>query len=236
MEPALNDLTPVNGTSGRTAGPDGVDPLIREAAAHGPATQLCRTAFNAILKGELPAVSELAKSTGVSSQEVELLIGRALIINESGRVVAAHGLSAVPARQHRLTLRGRPFWTWCAIDALGIPAGLGEDAVAETTCQLCGTPVRVEFKAGEVVAASHPEARVWDAQRLEGRGTAGPPHCALMNLFCSAEHLADWRAAHPGEQGQARNLDEVGELGRGEWGDSHKGCNCQEGAQDECSQ
>ena len=232
MERALKKLTTVKTTSGRRAQPDCIDPLIREVADDWPATHLCRAAFNAILNGELPAVFELAKSTGASSDDVELLIGRALIIDESGRVVAAHGLSAVPARQHRLTLRGRPFWTWCAIDALGIPAGLGEDAVAETTCQLCGTAVRVEFKAGKVVAASHPEARVWDAQRLEGRGAAGPPHCALMNLFCSAEHLAEWRAAHPVEQGQARNLDEVGELGRAEWGDPHEGCKCEEGAQD----
>ena len=106
--------------------------------------------------------------------------------------------------------------------------------MAETTCQLCATPVRVEFKAGKVMAASHPAARVWDAQRLEGRGTVGPPHCALMNLFCSAEHLAEWRAAHPGEQGRERDLDGVGELGRAEWGELHRGCNCQEGAQDEC--
>src|SRR5258707_140829 len=197
-----------------TAWPDGADPLIREAAVGAPATELCRVAFNSILNGELAGVSELAASTGASSQDVEQLVGRALIVDDNGRVVAAHGLSAVPARQHRLTLRGRPFWTWCAIDALGIPAGLGEDAVAETTCELCATAVRVEFKAGKVMAASHPAARVWDAQRLEGRGTAGPPHCALMNLFCSAEHLAEWRAAHPGEQGRERDLDGVGELGR----------------------
>ena len=157
-----------------------------------------------------------------------------LIVDDNGRVVAAHGLSAVPARQHRLTLRGRSFWTWCAIDALGIPAGLGEDAVAETTCQLCGTVVRVEFKAGKVTNASHPAARVWDAERLEGRGTAGPPHCALMNLFCSAEHLAEWRAAHPGEQGRERDLDEVGELGRSEWGTSPEGCYCQEEGPGQC--
>ncbi|HEY3059929.1 MAG TPA: organomercurial lyase [Chloroflexota bacterium] len=42
--------------------------------------------------------------------------------------MAAHGFSLVPARQHRLAMRGRQFWTWCAIDAVGIPAGLGEDA------------------------------------------------------------------------------------------------------------
>jgi len=230
----MDDLITVKATSDRITQTDGVDPLIPEAAADAPATEVCRAAFNAILDGELPVLSELAKLASASSQDFEQLVGRALIIDESGRVVAAHGLSAVPARQHRLTLRGRNFWTWCAIDALGIPAGLGEDAVAETTCQLCGTAVRVEFKAGKVMAASHPAARVWDAERLEGRGTAGPPHCALMNLFCSSEHLAEWRAAHPGEQGRERDLDEVGELGRAEWGVSHTGCNCQEGEQVEC--
>jgi len=40
---------------------------------------------------------------------VEQLVGRALVVDDNGRVVAAHGLSEVPARQHRLTLRGRSF-------------------------------------------------------------------------------------------------------------------------------
>jgi len=51
----LNDLTTIKGTSGRIAGPDGIDPLVREAAADGPAAHLCRAAFNAILNGEQPA-------------------------------------------------------------------------------------------------------------------------------------------------------------------------------------
>jgi copper chaperone CopZ len=154
----MNDLASLKDTKRRTKRPHGVDPLIREAADDAAAA-LCRAAFNAILNGELAVVSELADSTGASPRDVERLVGRALIVEESGRVRAAHGLSEIPVRQHRLTLRGRRFWTWCAIDAAGIPAGLGEDAVAETTCQLCGTAVRVEFKAGKVVDASHPRAR-----------------------------------------------------------------------------
>jgi len=55
-----------------------------------------------------------------------------------------------------------------------------------------------------------------------------------MNLFCSSEHLAEWRAAHPGEQGRERDLEQVSELGRAEWGDLRKRCNCQEGAPNEC--
>jgi hypothetical protein len=191
--------------------------LIQEAAVEAPTAVLLRAAFDAILDGRAPLLADLAGTTTVSPEEVDRLIGRGLIVDDSGRVVAAHGLSLVPARQHRLTLRGRMFWTWCAIDAVGIPAGLHEDAVAETTCEQCGTPVRLEFRGGNVVHASHPAAQVWEAARMDGRGAAGPPHCALMNLFCSAEHLADWRAAHPAAKGRARSPAEVGELGRAEW-------------------
>jgi hypothetical protein len=158
------------------------------------------------------------RATATSPNAVCALIGRSMMLDASGRFVGAAGLSLVSARQHRLTLRGRQFWTWCAFDAIGIPAGLGEDALAETTCLQCGTPVRIEFEASETVRTSTAQARFWDAQRMEGRGTAGPPHCALMNLFCSPAHLDDWRAEHPNEQGRIRNLLEVCELGRSEWG------------------
>jgi hypothetical protein len=38
-----------------------------------------------------------------------------------------------------------------------------------------------------------------------------------MNLFCSAEHLAAWRQAHPDEQGEERDLGQIAALGRTEW-------------------
>ena len=190
------------------------------------ATALVSAAFQAILAGDTPPISEFAGANAISSKDLERLIGRSLMLDADGRVVAAAGLSLVPARQHRLSLRGRQFWTWCAYDAIGIPPGLSEDAVAETTCQQCGTAVQVEFRAGRLVRTSNPDARIWDAERMEGRGTAGPPHCALMNLFCSAEHLADWRAAHPGERGQLRTLADVSELGRAEWGALSQGSCC----------
>jgi hypothetical protein len=227
----MRDLNAVSDADTGLPRPGGADALIREAAPDAPAAPLARAAFAAILDGRAPTLSDLVRLTGASPEDADRLVGRGLMVNERGHVVAAHGLSLVPARQHRLTLRGRRFWTWCAIDAVGIPAGLGEDAVAETTCHQCGTPVRLEFHAGEVVRASHVAAQVWDAQRLDGPGTAGPPHCALMNLFCSAEHLADWRAAHSKEQGRVRSLTEVGETGRAEWGAVADRCDCD---QQEC--
>ncbi len=196
------------------------------AFVEAPAAWHVRAAFQALLAGDTPLVSDLARATASSPNEVDALVGRSLMLDASGRVVGAAGLSLISARQHRLTLRGRQYWTWCAFDAIGIPAGLGEDALAETTCLQCGTPVRIEFEAGEMVRTSHAQARVWDAQRMEGRGTLGPPHCALMNLFCSSEQLDNWRAEHPNEQGNIRNLVQVCELGRTEWGALMRGQCC----------
>jgi alkylmercury lyase len=189
-------------------------------------TALVSAAFQAIPAGDAPSISDLASTTAISPNDLDRLIGRNLMLDAGGRVVAAVGLSLVQARQHRLSLRGRQFWTWCAYDAIGIPVCLGDDAVAETTCYQCGTAVQVEFQAGRLVRASHPDARIWDAERMEGRGTAGPPHCALMNLFCSAEHLAHWRAVHPGERGRIHTLAEVSELGGAEWGGLMQGRCC----------
>ena len=223
-------LWPMPNTNTKNASVD-PDPLISEVVAETPGAALSRAAFTAILDGRMPLLSDLTRATAASSEDIEALIGRGLMVDDGRRVVAAHGLSLVPARQHRLTMGDRQFWTWCAIDVIGIPAGRATDAVAETTCHLCGTPVRVDLHAGEIAHSSHLAARIWDAQRLPGRGSAGPPHCALMNLFCSAEHLEDWLAAHPGESGRVRTLGEVAEIGRAEWGAVVDGRDC---GRDEC--
>ena len=192
-------------------------PLLIDPDAASSVAALTRTAFNAILEGRRLSRAELVQATGASPEDVDPLVGRALVLDADDHIVAAHGLSLVPARQHRLTMRGRRFWTWCAIDAVGIPAGLDEHALVETTCHQCGTEVRLELHGATVVQASHPDARIWEAARLQGRGTAGPPHCALMNLFCSAEHLA-WHATHATERGEERDLAQTAALGRSEWG------------------
>ena len=154
------------------------NPVVDPGAGSSVAA-LTRTAFNAILEGRRLSRAELVQATGASPEDLDPLVGRALVLDADDRVVAAHGLSLVPARQHQLTLRGRRFWTWCAIDAIGIPAGLDEHALVETTCHQCGTEVRLELHGAAVVQASHPDARIWEAARLQGRGTAGPPALRL---------------------------------------------------------
>src|SRR5215216_332155 len=185
------------------------DALIDDVARAEVTTALTRAAFSAVLEGRAASRGALMQATGAKPEDFDRLVGRALIVDADERVVAAHGLSLVPARQHRLFMRGRQFWTWCAIDAVGIPAGLEEDARVETTCVRCGAEVRLELHGPAVIAISHPDARLWEAARIQGRGEAGPPHCALMNLFCSSDHLRAWHDANPHENGTERDLNEI---------------------------
>jgi hypothetical protein len=77
--------------------------------------------------------------------------------------------------------------------------------------------VRLELNGLDLASASHRDARIWEATRQEGRGAAGPPHCALMNPFCSPAHLRAWTEANPNENGRERDVAEVATLGRAEW-------------------
>src|SRR5436309_23289 len=118
------------------------NPLIDDVARADVAASLIRTAFSAILDGRAASRTELIQAAGATPEVFDGLVGRALIVDACDRVVAAHGLSLVPARQHRLTMRGCRFWTRCAIDAVGIPAGLQPDALIETTCVHCASEMR----------------------------------------------------------------------------------------------
>jgi alkylmercury lyase len=174
--------------------------------------------FHSVLAGRAVPLADLAAMVGASETAGEELAARGLIVlDDARRIVGAHGLSLVEARQHRLTIRGRTFWTWCAIDAVGIAAALREDALAETTCHGCGVAVQMRFARGVMAEASHPNARLWNARHVRGRSMAGGT-CGLMNLFRTPEHLASWQSANHDEPGDAIDLDQAMELGHSWWG------------------
>jgi alkylmercury lyase len=116
-------------------------------------------AFRSILNGQAPTPDELASMTVLSSQDARALIdsmideGRLRLDQSGERVIGAGGLSVEPARQS-LTIGDRTFGTWCALDAVGIPAGLGVDAFVEATCDDTGEPVRIEITAGRITRQS----------------------------------------------------------------------------------
>lgn len=63
-------------------------------------------------------------------------------------VVGAEGVT-VNVTPHQLVLEGQPLHTWCAFDAVGIPAALGADAVATSGCPTCSAAIELRLPKGQ---------------------------------------------------------------------------------------
>ena len=131
-------------------------------------------ALHAILGGEAIDRAGLVAATGFTPAKVDTLLdgqtkrGLMVVEPDGGRVVGSWGLSLVPT-DHRLHIRKRELYTWCALDAVGIPAGLGEDASIASHCYHCGASVNVEMIAGQVTHAEPANVQIWIADKQVGR-------------------------------------------------------------------
>jgi alkylmercury lyase len=179
-----------------------------------------RAAFQWIRSGVAVDAAELAERTRLDGRTVEEAV-RSLVrkgeavADDAGRVVASAGLSLVPAR-HKLRLAEGEFHTWCAIDAVGIPAALGADALASTACPTCGRPIELVFQEGR--APRDADLRAW-LPRQDCCTSVVDELCPDMNLFCTEAHLEEWRRRAGDPAGMMLSLQETEELGRQWWGD-----------------
>lgn len=180
------------------------------------AGRLRETAFALLLRERRPIeLEELARATGVRPAAVGEAVGALgeagwLDRDDEGRVTGAAGLSLATG-PHALRLAGAPFRTWCAYDALGIPAALAADALVETACGQCGAPSRLAFTAG-VPERSGPE-RLWLA---DGGDDLRGSFCTPTVLLCGEVHARSWAAAHLG-RGRLLDLAEAARVGGEEW-------------------
>lgn len=188
------------------------------AELYAEAGALRHVAFGAIRRAETPGPGELAATSGLDVVEVEELLGRmgeaGLVRRDRrGAVVGIAGLSVEPTA-HRLVLIGAPsLFTWCALDAIGIPAALGLDAEVVTRCWHCGRPIELFLPEGET--PDNLGFRLWLPPAA--CSNVFEQFCSEANLFCDADHLAAWRAAKGDPAGQELDLASVGRIGRASW-------------------
>lgn len=174
--------------------------------------------FGALLEGETPTAADIAVRARLTPERAEAaaarLLGReTLLATDHGHIEGIAGLTVRPTR-HQLTMGGTSIHTWCAFDSVGIPAALGVDATARTSCGHCGDAIEVDFDHG-----------VTDSQDLWGWIPALDPterslitnFCSKADLFCSREHLDAWyeTAGHPA--GDPATMDELLAMGRATW-------------------
>jgi hypothetical protein len=165
--------------------------------------------FIALWRGERQAITEL--TTDVPMARALSAAGR-LELDDHDILVGVHGLTA-RTTTHRIEHAGGTVHTWCALDAIGIPAALGLDAAAVTACAWCGVELRVVLWAGD--PSADPDVRLWLP--------TGPcshlveDFCRHTNLYCNPAHRAS--VVPPDQPGQAIDVAEAAAIGRTTWRD-----------------
>jgi alkylmercury lyase len=91
--------------------------------------------------------------------------------DRTGRIVGA-ALSTQESA-HKVHVRGKNLYAWCALDTLFIPGLLGETADVESVCAVSGDPIRLRVSPDYVESCEPPDAWVsvflpGDASRRTG--------------------------------------------------------------------
>lgn len=158
-------------------------------------------------------VATAPKGRESAQRTLDMLIECGMASVEDDRLTGIDGLSSLPTR-HRLRLGEDIFFTWCAADAVGIPAALREDAEVVTACPYCCTEIGISIRAGDPEA--DPDLVLW-------LPTGSCSHvvtqfCPNVNFFCNSNHLAGWRSQAGDPEGEMLDADGAAELGRKWWG------------------
>lgn len=153
--------------------------------------------------GDAPApgtVREWAADAQIDARDALASLAKADLAEAdpgTGRILGAYPFSAAP-RGHRVDIAGGPAAeAYCALDALGIPALLGQDADITSTDPHSGTPIRIEVRSGH--ATWDPAAAVASMPADEITSTDQPAAnvcCPTVNFFASADNANAYRQAH----------------------------------------
>lgn len=178
--------------------------------------RIAKEAFRILLSEAVPqSTAALSKRAGADQRLVEQVfrdlqrIGRAEV--DDDRLLGVYGLTLKPT-QHRLTLRGNTFFTWCAFDIVGIPAALGESAEIASECAHCRRVI--SFSMTDGVPPALPLVVSWLSERCD---SIRDQFCPAVNFYCDQGHYED--ASHARKAPDSfLTLERAAEMGRENWG------------------
>lgn len=172
--------------------------------------------FQALWSGQSVTLTELlGEDSTALTEATEHLRSRGRIeLTTDGNLIAVHGLSQRPT-PHQIEHDDAVINTWCALDAIGIPAALEIDAWARTKCPACQRLLAVRLSTGNPQPL--PGAVLWYPEVACGHLIED--FCSGAKLFCTIEHLEHLAGGSPGV-GTVMTIDEVAEVGREVWADA----------------
>jgi alkylmercury lyase len=186
---------------------------------HGQSDELAlqRAGLAAIRTGQHLTVIELGVSAGLeptrAQTAIDSLLARQAVTVTGGRVDGIAGLTT-RLTPHTLTIDGHDRHTWCAFDAVGIPAALRLDAVATTRCGHCTDTIHVAFTAGQTPATEPwgwlPSLDCCGNQLID-------EFCSSADLFCNRDDFERWHVATGSPAGEAHPLGALVDIGRAVW-------------------
>ena len=158
--------------------------------------ELVPPTLDLLARGKPTSPEEIAAASSKPPEEVRATLDRfpSTEWDEQGRVVGA-GLTLC-LTPHRLELKGRTLFAWCALDALLFPVLLGRPASIESPCRGTGDPVHTEVTPAGIEMVEPPSAvvSVVAARDLANLRSVG---CNNTHFFSSPEAVSRWLEKHP---------------------------------------
>jgi hypothetical protein len=146
--------------------------------------------------GEL--VSLLKKPREAIMRIVRELEKKDALLRKRGtqEIVSIYPFSLEPTK-HQLVLQdGTRLFAMCAVDALGAPIMVANDAKIVSRCEMCNQEMIVEIRNDQIASISHPDMIVCSTKAQAY--PAAENCCPLVNFFCSTKHANDWIAENLG--------------------------------------
>ncbi|MFE3056287.1 organomercurial lyase [Nocardia sp. NPDC059239] len=166
--------------------------------------------------GRAPSAAELTRIAArfdVSAASVLARLHEADVIrlDATGAIASAYPFSTSPT-PHRVRITdGATVYAMCAVDALGMPAMLGTDAVITSTDPTTADPIEITIHAGELIA--HPPTAVVFLGARAGEGPSADSCCNDLNFFTDRDTAEHWSDAHPHLDGTVLDLPAAHRLG-----------------------
>ncbi|GIH03417.1 hypothetical protein Rhe02_14840 [Rhizocola hellebori] len=134
-------------------------------------------------------------------------------LDSSGAVTGAMGLS-LDETGHRISIGDTQWFTWCAIDALGILGALDATGAIHSTSPHSGQPIAIMFEDGRP-AGGDLSSVVFLASYCAGTPVVDQ-WCPTINFFETEAAAQDWATTH-GVAGECAPLHPAAEVATARW-------------------